>query len=86
MTENPQPQAPDTTSAPTALAVPDKPALEGLEATWSERWKADDTYRFDRTQPRENVYAIDTPPPTTSPRACSARASTRAAASGIGST
>ena len=27
-------------------------------------WKADDTYAFDRTQPREDVYSIDTPPPT----------------------
>jgi valyl-tRNA synthetase len=49
-----------------AVVVPDKPALEGLEAKWSAQWKADDTYRFDRTQPRENVYSIDTPPPTVS--------------------
>ena len=46
--------------------VPEKPALEGLEAKWAEQWKADATYRFDRSQPRENVYAIDTPPPTVS--------------------
>jgi valyl-tRNA synthetase len=49
-----------------AVVVPDKAALEGLEAKWSEQWKADDLYRFDRTQPRENVYSIDTPPPTVS--------------------
>ena len=62
-----QSQATDTTSATDrAVVVPEKPALEGLEATWSERWKADDTYAFDRTQPRENVYSIDTPPPTVS--------------------
>ena len=66
MTET-QSQATDTTSADRrAVVVPDKPALEGLEAKWSERWKADDTYAFDRTQPRENVYSIDTPPPTVS--------------------
>lgn len=70
MTETQQ-QAQDTgdttPSAPTsAVVVPEKPALEGLEATWSARWKADDTYAFDRTQPRENVYSIDTPPPTVS--------------------
>lgn len=60
-------QAPDPTSASSrALVVPDKPALEGLEEKWAARWKADDTYGFDRTQPRENVYAIDTPPPTVS--------------------
>ncbi len=67
MTETPQPQAPDATSTDQrAVVVPDKPALEGLEATWSQQWKADDTYAFDRTQPRENVYSIDTPPPTVS--------------------
>lgn len=60
-------QAPDPTSTDSgAVVVPDKPALEGLEEKWTARWKADDTYRFDRTQPRENVYSIDTPPPTVS--------------------
>ena len=60
-------QAPEQTTADQrAVVVPDKPALEGLEATWSQRWKADDTYAFDRTQPRANVYSIDTPPPTVS--------------------
>ncbi|MGY2704402.1 valine--tRNA ligase [Nocardioides sp. HB32] len=67
MTETQADQVPGTTTAPRrVVAVPDKPALEGLETVWSERWKADDTYAFDRTQPRENVYAIDTPPPTVS--------------------
>lgn len=67
MTELDSQQTPDPTSAETgAVVVPDKPALEGLEAKWAQRWKADDTYGFDRTQPRENVYAIDTPPPTVS--------------------
>ena len=67
MTET-QEQAVTTTEAPEprAVVVPDKPALEDLEQKWAERWKADDTYRFDRTQPRENVYSIDTPPPTVS--------------------
>lgn len=55
-----------TTTAPPAVAVPDRVALEGLEATWSQRWKEQDTYAFDRTQPRSNVYSIDTPPPTVS--------------------
>ena len=67
MTETTNAQAPTTTSTDQrAVVVPDKPALEGLEASWSERWKADDTYRFDRTQPRENVFSIDTPPQTVS--------------------
>src|SRR3954453_6680698 len=66
MTETQQDQAPETSTAPRAVAVPDKPALEGLEEKWVARWKADATYAFDRTQPRENVYSIDTPPPTVS--------------------
>ena len=54
------------TTAPPAAVVPDKAALEGLEATWSARWKAEDTYAFDRSRPRAEVYSIDTPPPTVS--------------------
>jgi valyl-tRNA synthetase len=48
------------------VAVPDKPALEGLEQKWMARWDADATYRFDRTRSRAEVYSIDTPPPTVS--------------------
>ncbi len=48
------------------VAVPDKPALEGLEQKWMARWDAEGIYRFDRTRPRADVYAIDTPPPTVS--------------------
>jgi valyl-tRNA synthetase len=48
------------------IAVPDRPALEGLEQKWMARWEADGTYRFDRSQPRERVYSFDTPPPTVS--------------------
>ena len=60
-------QARTTTSAQRrSVVVPDKPALEGLEDKWAAAWKEEQTYRFDRTQPRENVYAIDTPPPTVS--------------------
>jgi valyl-tRNA synthetase len=48
------------------IAVPDKPALEGLEAKWTTRWEERGVYRFDRSRPRAEVYAIDTPPPTVS--------------------
>ena len=48
------------------VALPDKPALEGLEAKWTEVWERDDLYRFDRTKSREDVFSIDTPPPTVS--------------------
>ena len=46
--------------------VPEKPSLEGLEQKWSERWETDASYRFDRTKTRDQIYAIDTPPPTVS--------------------
>ena len=53
-----------------AHSVPDKPALEGLESKWGERWQADGTFRFDRDAAlaagRDGVYSIDTPPPTAS--------------------
>jgi len=48
------------------LHLPDKPALEGLEAKWMRRWEEDGVYRFDGTRPRDEVYSIDTPPPTVS--------------------
>ncbi|CAN5674578.1 valine--tRNA ligase [soil metagenome] len=68
MTTEPQTAATSETTAGSshAVAVPDKPALEGLEAAWSQRWKDDDTYAFDRSKTREQVYSIDTPPPTVS--------------------
>ena len=55
---------PDGTSRP--ITVPDKPALEGLEQKWTQRWDADGVYRFDRTRSRDQVFSIDTPPPTVS--------------------
>src|SRR3982751_6616574 len=48
------------------VRVPEKPALEGLEAKWMARWEESGVYRFDRTRPRAEVYSIDTPPPTVS--------------------
>jgi valyl-tRNA synthetase len=48
------------------MSVPDKPALEGLEAKWMARWEETGVYRFDRTRSRPEVYSIDTPPPTVS--------------------
>ncbi len=47
-------------------SVPEKPALEGLEAKWLDRWRVDDTYRFDRSKTRGEIFSIDTPPPTVS--------------------
>jgi valyl-tRNA synthetase len=48
------------------VRVPDKPALEGLEAKWMARWEETGVYRFDRTRSRDGVYSVDTPPPTVS--------------------
>ncbi len=61
-----QPHLSTTTPPQPAVVVPDKPALEGLEDKWSQRWEEDGTYRFDRTKTRAEIYAIDTPPPTVS--------------------
>jgi valyl-tRNA synthetase len=47
-------------------AMPEKPSLEGLEARWDRTWEEQGTYRFDRTKPRSEIFAIDTPPPTVS--------------------
>jgi valyl-tRNA synthetase len=46
--------------------IPDKPSLDGLEAKWDAHWQAHGVYGFDRTKTREEIYAIDTPPPTIS--------------------
>lgn len=46
--------------------VPGKATLEGLESKLGARWEEEQTYAFDRTAVREEVYSIDTPPPTVS--------------------
>jgi valyl-tRNA synthetase len=51
---------------PTPGTVPEKPSIDGLEAQWLRRWDEDETYRFERNTTREQVYSIDTPPPTVS--------------------
>ena len=54
------------TPAPTTSNVPDKPVLEGLEESLTKRWLEEGTYKFNRETTREQVYSIDTPPPTAS--------------------
>jgi valyl-tRNA synthetase len=60
--------APLSTAAVLASSgIPDKPALEGLEAKWGGFWRNEATYRFDREHAtRENIFSIDSPPPTAS--------------------
>jgi valyl-tRNA synthetase len=48
------------------VRVPQRPSVDGLEAKWDRRWQEQGTYRFDRTKSRQEIYAIDTPPPTVS--------------------
>jgi valyl-tRNA synthetase len=76
MSDFPIPSAATTPSAATGAQVdvvravvrevPDRVSLEGLEAKLGERWAAEGTYAFDRSKTREQVYSIDTPPPTAS--------------------
>ena len=49
-----------------APRVPDKPTLDGLEDRWAATWDEGGAYRFDRSATREQVFSIDTPPPTVS--------------------
>ncbi|MBK5222702.1 MAG: class I tRNA ligase family protein, partial [Acidimicrobiia bacterium] len=46
--------------------VPKKPTLDGVEERWDRVWDDQGTYRFDRTATREQIFSIDTPPPTVS--------------------
>ena len=48
------------------MNLPEKPSIDGLEAKWDEWWQAAGTYRFDRSKTRQQIFAIDTPPPTVS--------------------
>ncbi|HZB18227.1 MAG TPA: valine--tRNA ligase [Blastococcus sp.] len=63
---------PDPTAPGIPVGVPEKPSIDGLEEKWVARWAAEDTYAFDRAAaldpatPREQIYSIDTPPPTAS--------------------
>lgn len=53
-------------SSPQHAQVPAKPTLEGIEAKWSQIWNDQGIYTFDRTKTRDQVFSIDTPPPTVS--------------------
>jgi valyl-tRNA synthetase len=57
-------------SEPTVSSIPERPALEGLEAKWDTSWREQGTYRFDRDAAlaagKTEVFSVDTPPPTAS--------------------
>lgn len=40
--------------------------MEGLEERWAPTWETQGRYAFDPAAPREQVFSIDTPPPTVS--------------------
>nr|MCH9841375.1 valine--tRNA ligase [Actinomycetes bacterium] len=46
--------------------IPEKPSLTGIEETWANTWRDAGTYTFDRTKTRDQIFSIDTPPPTVS--------------------
>jgi valyl-tRNA synthetase len=56
--------------APTPSRIPERPTLDGIEDKWMQVWREQGTYAFDRQRalalPRDQVFAIDTPPPTAS--------------------
>lgn len=63
------PTASPTSSAPAVPGtsrVPERVSLDGLEERWGAVWREQGTYAFDRTATREQVFSIDTPPPTVS--------------------
>ena len=49
-----------------ARRVPEKPTLAGVENRFTEQWQRSGIYLFDRDATRDQVFAIDTPPPTVS--------------------
>jgi len=48
------------------MNVPEKPTLDNLESALIEKWEHSGVYTFDRNASRDQVFAIDTPPPTVS--------------------
>ncbi len=54
------------TDTPRKTTVPSRPGLEGLEEKFTQRWAEEKTYAFDPATQRDQVYSIDTPPPTAS--------------------
>ena len=49
-----------------AVNIPEKPSLSGIEEKWAKTWQDAGTYSFDRTKTRDQIFSIDTPPPTVS--------------------
>ncbi|MGH3687346.1 MAG: valine--tRNA ligase [Pseudonocardiaceae bacterium] len=39
---------------------------DSIEERWAKHWDTSNLYQFDRSRPREDIFSIDTPPPTVS--------------------
>jgi valyl-tRNA synthetase len=54
------------------VTIPEKPSVNGLDDKWARKWADEGVYRFvpvsvaEAEVEREQVYSIDTPPPTVS--------------------
>jgi valyl-tRNA synthetase len=48
------------------VTIAEKPSVDGLDEKWSRIWADAATYRFVPPASSEQVYSIDTPPPTVS--------------------
>lgn len=46
--------------------IPEKYDHRAVAAAWSARWEELGIHRWDPTRPREETFAVDTPPPTVS--------------------
>jgi len=46
--------------------LPAKPGLDGLEVRWDQAWESNQLYKFKPNHSREQIFSIDTPPPTAS--------------------
>lgn len=46
--------------------VPEKPTLDKIEARWIANWDRIGVNAFDRSATRDNIFSIDTPPPSVS--------------------
>jgi valyl-tRNA synthetase len=47
-------------------SIPEKATVDGLEAKWVPSWEQNQTFAFNADAPKENVFSVDTPPPTAS--------------------
>ena len=53
-------------SAAALPAIPERPTLDGLEAKWDQNWSEQQVFAFNPDTRRDQVFSIDTPPPTAS--------------------